>query len=414
MARANANLTADGHAGPNEQLGYEMSMFTIEATDGGARAGVLRTPHGDVPTPAFMPVATQGSVKALDPADLRSVGANILLANTYHLYLRPGVDVIDAMGGLHRFIGWDGPLLTDSGGFQGYSLKHLRKITEEAIFFKSHIDGSMHTFSPESAMRHQRDLGADIVMPLDVCLASDSPRAEVEAAVERTNRWAARCVDTGAEDAQALFGIVQGGLFPELRRRSAEFLVSVGFPGYAVGGLSVGESKHDMYEVLGFTTGLLPAAAPRYLMGVGSPEDLVESVARGVDMFDCVLPTRIARNGALFVREGRVNIYTAPFQRQDGPIDDGCDCYTCRTFSAAYVHHLFRAKELLAYRLATIHNLRFVLRLMEEMRSAIEAGSFDAYRGEFASRFVPPEQRTQLEQKRKWLAAQGRPDGRRR
>ena len=384
-------------------------MFTIEATDGDARAGVLRTSHGDVPTPAFMPVATQGSVKALDPADLRSVGANILLANAYHLYLRPGVEVIHAMGGLHRFIGWDGPILTDSGGFQGYSLEHLRKITEEAILFKSHIDGSMHTFSPESAMRHQRDLGADIVMPLDVCLPSDAPRTDVEAAVERTNRWAARCVDVGVQDGQALFGIVQGGLFPDLRRRSAEFLLSIGFPGYAVGGLSVGESKDDMYAVLGLTTGLLPAASPRYLMGVGSPEDLVESVARGVDMFDCVLPTRIARNGALFVQTGRVNIYTAPFQRKDGPVDDGCDCYTCRTFSAAYVHHLFRAKELLAYRLATIHNLRFVLRLMEEMRSAIKAGSFDAYREEFAARFVPPEQRTQLEQKRKWLAAQGRP-----
>ena len=243
-----------------------------------------------------------------------------------------------------------------------------------------------------------------------MCLPSDAPRAEVEAAVERTNRWAARCVDAGPEDGQALFGIVQGGLFPDLRRRSAEFLLSVGFPGYAVGGLSVGESKDDMYEALRFTTGLLPAAAPRYLMGVGSPEDLVESVARGVDMFDCVLPMRIARNGALFVQEGRVNIYTAPFQRRDGPVYDGCDCHTCRTFSAAYVHHLFRAKELLAYRLATIHNLRFVLRLMEEMRSAIKAGSFDAYREEFAARFVPPEQRTQLEQKRKWLMAQGRID----
>ena len=385
-----------------------MSIFTLEATDGDARAGLLRTPRGDVPTPAFMPVATQGSVKALDPEDLRSIGARILLANTYHLYLRPGVELIQSLGGLHSFIGWDGPILTDSGGFQGFSLAHLRTITEEAIIFKSHVDGSMHTFSPESAMEHQRRLGADIVMPLDVCLASDAPRAEVEAALERTGRWAARCVDAGTGERQALFGIVQGGLFPDLRRRSAEHLLSIGFPGYAVGGLSVGESKDEMYETLGFTTGLLPANAPRYLMGVGSPEDLVEAVARGVDMFDCVLPTRIARNGALFVPEGRVNVDTSPFKRKAGPIMEGCDCYACRTFSAGYVHHLFRAKELLAYRLATIHNLRFVLRLMEEIRSAIRAGSFDAYREEFAAQFVPPDQRTQLEQKRKWLAAQGR------
>ena len=386
-----------------------VSIFTLEATDGDARAGLLCTPHGDVPTPAFMPVATQGSVKALDPEDLKAMGARILLANTYHLYLRPGVELIRSLGGLHSFIGWDGPILTDSGGFQGFSLAHLRTITEDAIVFKSHVDGSMHTLSPESAMEHQRGLGADIVMQLDVCLASDAPRVDVEAALERTGRWAARCIDAGTAERQALFGIVQGGLFTDLRRRSAEHLLSIGFPGYAVGGLSVGESKDEMYETLGFTAGLLPAAAPRYLMGVGSPEDLVEAVARGIDMFDCVLPTRIARNGALFVPEGRVNIDTSPFKRQTGSIMEGCDCYTCQTFSAAYVHHLFRAKELLAYRLATIHNLRFVLRLMEETQSAIRAGSFDAYRAAFAARYVPPDQRTQREQKRKWLAAQGRP-----
>ncbi len=385
-----------------------MSLFTLQATDGDARAGVLNTPHGDVPTPAFMPVATQGSVKALDPEDLRSIGATILLANTYHLYLRPGVDIVRSLGGLHSFIAWDGPILTDSGGFQGFSLAHLRTITEEAIFFKSHLDGSMHTFSPELAMQHQRGLGADIVMPLDVCLPSEAPRAEVEAALERTGRWAARCVDAGAGERQALFGIVQGGLFPDLRRTSAEQMLSIGFPGYAVGGLSVGESKDEMYEILGVTTGLLPAAAPRYLMGVGSPEDLVEAVARGVDMFDCVLPTRIARNGAMFVPEGRINIDTSRFKGEAGPAMEGCDCYTCRTFSAGYVHHLFRANELLAYRLATVHNLRFVLRLMEEARSAIMAGVFDAYRSDFAARFVPVDRSTQREQKRKWLAAQGR------
>ena len=239
-----------------------MSIFTLEATDGDARAGLLHTAHGDVPTPAFMPVATQGSVKALDPEDLKSIGARILLANTYHLYLRPGVDLIRSLGGLHSFIGWDGPILTDSGGFQGFSLAHLRTITEDAIVFKSHIDGSMHTLSPESAMEHQRGLGADIIMPLDVCLASDAPKAEVEEALERTSRWAARCIDAGTGERQALFGIVQGGLFTDLRRRSAEHLLSIGFPGYAVGGLSVGESKDEMYETLGVTIELLRETCP--------------------------------------------------------------------------------------------------------------------------------------------------------
>lgn len=386
-----------------------MSFFTLNTIDGLARSGTLRTPHGDVPTPAFMPVATQGSVKALDPSDLKAIGARIVLANTYHLYLRPGVEVVESLGGLHGFMAWDGPVLTDSGGFQGFSLEHLREITEEAIIFKSHIDGSMHRFSPEAATRYQEGLGADIIMPLDMCIPADSDRPKVEEAVERTSRWAERCREAHTRPDQFMFGIVQGGLFPDLRQRSAEFLTSLGFPGYAVGGLSVGESKEEMYEATEFTTQLLPAAAPRYLMGVGSPEDLVECVARGIDMFDCVLPTRIARNGALFVSEGRVNIDTAPFKTRDAPIEIDCDCYTCRTFSAAYVHHLFKAKELLAYRLATIHNLRFVLRMMEEMRSAITEGRFEAYRRDFQSRFVPPDEKTRRVQKQKWLVAQGRP-----
>ena len=385
-----------------------MSTFTIQATDGSARAGTLHTPHGDVPTPAFMPVATQGSVKALDPADLISIGARFVLANAYHLYLRPGVEVIEELGGLHRFMSWDGPILTDSGGFQGFSLEHLREITEEAILFKSHIDGSMHTFSPEAAVRYQESLGADVIMPLDVCVHSRSDRSAAEEALERTNRWALRCRQAHRRTDQLLFGIVQGGLFPDLRQRSAEFLTSLGFPGYAVGGLSVGESKEEMYETAELSARLLPVGAPRYLMGVGSPEDLVECVARGYDLFDCALPTRIARNGALLVRQGRLNIDTAPFKTRETPIEEGCDCYTCRTFSAAYVHHLFKARELLAYRLATIHNLRFVLRLMEEMRSAIAEGRFESYREEFQERFVPPDQETQQPQKRKWLEAQGR------
>ena len=385
-----------------------VSVFTLQATDGHARTGIMHTPHGDVRTPAFIPVATQGSVKALDPADLRSVGAEIVLANTYHLYLRPGVAVVEKLGGLHGFMRWDGPILTDSGGFQGFSLDQLREITEDAIIFKSHIDGTIHEFSPEAAVRYQESLGADIIMPLDICASVDSDKTTVAEAVDRTSRWAIRCRQTHIRPDQLLFGIVQGGLYPDLRERSAAFLTSLGFPGYALGGLSVGESKEEKYQTAGFTAQLLPADRPRYLMGVGSPDDLVECVARGIDMFDCALPTRIARNGALFVREGRLNIDKAPFKTRDAAIEEGCDCYTCMTFSAAYVHHLFRAQELLAYRLATIHNLRFVLRLMEEMRTAITVGRFESYRAEFGERFIPPDEGTQRAQKQKWIEAQKR------
>lgn len=379
------------------------SILSIEAKDGLARAGMLHTPHGDVPTPAFMPVATQGSVKALDPADLKAVGAKIILGNTYHLYLRPGVEAVRDLGGLHGFMSWDGPILTDSGGFQGFSLEHLRKTNEEAITFKSHLDGSLHKFSPEAVIRHEEGLGADIIMPLDICVSADSPRDVVEDAVERTHRWLERCVATKTKPNCHLYGIVQGGLFADLRQRSAEFISGIGFPGYSIGGLSVGEGKDEMYSIVEYTTQLLPDTHPRYLMGVGSPEDLVECVARGIDQFDCVLPTRIARNGALFVKTGRLNIETARYKLQDSPIEDDCDCYTCQTFSAAYVHHLFKAKELLAFRLATIHNLRFILRLMEEMREAILNGTFSEYREEFHRKFVPPNQRTRIEQKQKWL-----------
>ncbi len=385
-----------------------MPFFTLTDTDDNARAGVLHTPHGDAPTPAFMPVATQGSVKALDSADLRNIGANIVLANTYHLYLRPGVDIVQDLGGLHGFMQWHGATLTDSGGFQGFSLEHLRKITEDAIIFKSHIDGSEHTFTPEAAIHHQQRIGADIIMPLDICAPADSDYEAVDVAVDKTNRWLMRCVEAHTRADQRLFGIVQGGLYPELRRKSAEFITGIGFPGYSIGGLSVGESKQAMYDTVSLTTPMLPEDAPRYLMGVGSPEDLVESVARGIDMFDCVLPTRIARNGSMFVREGRLNITAGRYKRKYTPIEEGCDCYTCRTYTAAYVHHLFRAKELLAYRLATIHNLRFILRLMEEMRAAIVAGEFAEYRREFHSRFTPPDEQVRRAQKQKWLASFGR------
>ncbi|MCL0028601.1 tRNA guanosine(34) transglycosylase Tgt [Dehalococcoidia bacterium] len=385
-----------------------MSAFTLQATDGSARAGALHTAHGAVPTPAFMPVATLGSVKALDPADLHDLGANMILSNTYHLYLRPGPDLVSTLGGLHKFIAWPGPILTDSGGFQGFSLAHLRAIDEDGILFKSHVDGSKHKFTPESTISHQVKLGADIIMPLDVCVASDSDRDVVELAVDRTSRWAARSKEACTGKGQLLFGIVQGGLFPDLRKRSAEFLMSLGFPGYAIGGLSVGESKEGTYETTAVTTNLLPSDAPRYLMGVGSPEDLVESVARGIDMFDCVLPTRIARNGALLSGEGRINIANAPYKADNRPVEQDCDCYTCHTFSAAYVHHMFRSGELLAYRLATIHNVRFILRLMEEMRRAIMEGRFESYRADFHKRFAAPDERVRRDQKQKWLRAQRR------
>ena len=385
-----------------------MTIFDIEARDGDARTGMLHTAHGELRTPAFMPVATQGSVKAVDPRDLRAMGAGMVLGNTYHLYLRPGVKVIERLGGLHRFMGWEDPILTDSGGFQGFSLRHLRKITKDAIVFKSHVDGSIHTFTPEATVEHQQGLGADVIMPLDVCPPSTDGRQSLEAAVDQTTRWAERSKVAHTESGQMLFGIVQGGLDPELRERSATDITSIGFPGYAIGGLSVGESKTDMHRVTGLTARLLPEASPRYLMGVGSPEDLVECVARGVDMFDCVLPTRIARNGALLVGTGRLNIDTAPFRTLEQPIEPCCDCYTCANFSAAYLHHLFRAKEVLAFRLATIHNLRFVIRLMSDMRQAIVDGEFEAFRASFHRRFVPPDEATRRGQKQKWLDSRER------
>ena len=378
--------------------------FAIEARDGDARAGYLRTPHGEVPTPAFMPVATQGSVKSLDPRDLEAVGARIVLGNAYHLYLRPGAEAIQRLGGIHSFMGWPRPVLTDSGGFQGFSLEHLRKVTEDGITFKSHIDGSIHELTPESAVWNQERIGADIIMPLDVCPPATARREEVASAVDTTGRWAVRCLAAASRPDQMLFGIVQGGMFPDLRERSADFLVSLGLPGYAIGGVSVGETKNQIYETTAATTSLLPSDKPRYLMGVGSPDDLVEAIAAGVDMLDCALPTRVARNGAVFTRGGRVNVYSAPFRGREGPVEEGCDCYACGTFSAAYINHLFRSKELLAYRLATIHNLRFVLRLMEEMRAAIVDGSFHQYRKRFRTGYAPPDHTARQKQREKQTA----------
>jgi queuine tRNA-ribosyltransferase len=351
-------------------------------TDSLARRGRIATPHGEIATPAFAPVGTQATVKALDPRDLHELQAELILANTYHLYLRPGAELVAEMGGLHGFMKWGGPILTDSGGFQVFSLAENRRVTDEGVEFRSHIDGSRHLFTPEMVVRVQEQLGADIIMVLDEC-AEPHDRAYNEQAVARTHAWAVRCRAAQTRTDQALFGIVQGGVFPDLRRQSAEFLVGLDFPGYAIGGLSVGESKEKMYAMLDITTPLLPADRPRYLMGVGAPEDLLEAVARGVDLFDCVLPTRLARNAALFTRQGRINIRNARFEKDASPVEVDCTCYTCRTFSRAYLRHLFKAGELLAYRLATIHNVHFLLQLMADVREAISAGCFPAFANEF-------------------------------
>ena len=385
--------------------------FSVEATSALARAGSIATPHGEVPTPAFLPVATQGSVKALTPQEVREVGANIILANAYHLYLRPGVEVVRKLGGLHEFVGWNGPMLTDSGGFQAFSMGSLKKVTDEGILFRSHLDGSQHHFTPEAAILHQVALGADIIMCLDQCVAHGESRESVQRAMERTHRWAVVCKEAHREcderGQQALFGIVQGGVFLELRSESAEYMVSLDFDGYAVGGLAVGEGKAAMYEITEQVGRLLPEERPRYLMGVGSPEDLVECVARGMDLFDCALPTRVARNGALFTPQGRVDIAGRRFRERSRSLQEDCDCYSCRNFSAAYLHHLFKAGELLGLRLASIHNLRFVLRLMEEMRTAILSGGFAGFKERFLATYKPTDELTRQAQKAAWMEARG-------
>ena len=363
--------------------------FELDATDGTARRGRLETPHGVVETPAFMPVATQGTVKSLVPADLRAAGAQIVLANSYHLYLRPGHELVRELGGLHRFMAWDGPILTDSGGFQVWSLAKLRTVREEGVEFRSHVDGSLHFLSPESSVEIQRALGVDIMHPLDECLEHPATEAATERSLALTLRWLARARKAQGEspDGPALFGIVQGGVFERLRRRAAEQTVALGCAGYSIGGLAVGESRELMYETAELVAGLLPAAQPRYLMGVGKPTDLVEAVARGVDMFDCAMPTRNARNGQVFTPDGPLTISQARFRRDPGPIDPACACEACRLFSRAYLRHLFTSRELTAYRLLTVHNVTFYLGLMAAMRAAIAAGAFGAFRARFRDRY---------------------------
>jgi queuine tRNA-ribosyltransferase len=386
--------------------------FEIEKTcpRTSARAGLITTAHGVVPTPAFMPVGSQASVKALTPDDVRDVGAEILLSNAYHLYLRPGVDVVEQMGGLHRFMGWDGPILTDSGGYQIFSLASLRRVDDEGVVFRSHIDGSEHFLTPEGAVQLQQRLGADIIMVLDECPPYTKEKISVRRAMERTLRWAEKCVKAHRGRDQQLFGIVQGGVFSDLRRDSVAFLTALDLPGYAIGGLSLGETKSETLAMVEETVAFLPTDKPRYLMGVGSPEDLVENVDRGVDLFDSALPTRTARNGALFAATGRINIRNSGYKGLDQPIDAGCDCYTCQRFSAAYLNHLFKSRELLAYRLATIHNLRFIMRLMEQMRQAIVQGGFGEFRREFLENYRTTDEEVRLAQKQQWLARSVRVD----
>lgn len=368
-----------------------------------ARAGALSTSRGTLPTPLFLPVGSQGAVKTLTPEELKAIGVEMVLGNTYHLYLRPGIEIIEKLGGLHRFISWDGPILTDSGGYQVFSLASLRRVSEEGVSFRSHIDGSEHFFTPELVIQLQERLGGDIIMTLDECPPYSTDSGLVREAMERTHRWAERCQRCHRREGQALYGIVQGGVFPELRRESASVLSSLGFPGYAIGGLSLGEPKELTWAMLEETVACLPQDKPRYLMGVGSPEDLFEGVARGVDLFDSALPTRTARNGSLFTPLGRQDIQNARYKDWDEPIDPGCDCYTCHTFSVAYLHHLFKSKDLLAYRLATIHNLRFILKLMEQMRQAILEGSFITLKESFLADYQTTDEETRLAQKQRWL-----------
>jgi queuine tRNA-ribosyltransferase len=366
--------------------------FTLEAQHGMARAGVFHTPHGPIPTPVFAPVGTQATVKAVAPRELHDLGATLVLANTYHLPLRPGDELIARLGGLHRFMGWDGPLLTDSGGFQVFSLGEINAIDDDGVTFRSHLDGSQLRLTPERSIGIQHNLGADIIMAFDECPAPDE-RAAVEAALDRTHGWLARCVEEHARSGdpaqQALFGIVQGGIFPDLRAASVRAVCSHNLPGYAIGGLAVGETKAQMAATLEHTTPLMPADRPRYLMGVGSPEDLVHGVLRGIDIFDCVLPTRIARNGAALTRQGRINMRNRQYADDPAPLEPGCTCYACTHFSRAYIRHLVKASEILAHQLLSLHNLHFLLALMRELRAAIADGSLTDYATEFLATYRP-------------------------
>jgi queuine tRNA-ribosyltransferase len=366
-----------------------METFSVTATDGAARAGTLRTAHGDVPTPAFMPVGTKATVKTVDPDELRELGATILLGNTYHLHFRPGEDVIAELGGLHRFMAWDEPILTDSGGFQVFSLRDtIAEVDDHGVTFRSVYDGALARFTPESVARIQAQLGSDIAMCLDICLPSDAERSALARAVGRTTLWAKRQRLAPRGDGQLLFGIAQGASDEELRRRSIAELAELGFDGYALGGLSVGEDREVMFETTAWAAELMPADSPRYFMGIGDPEGVLKVIERGVDMFDCVLPTRTARTGSALTWEGRLNLRNARFARDPAPLDEDCPCPACRRFSRAYLRHLVNQQELLGLRLLSLHNLRFILELTANARAAIAAGRLAAYKAEALDRLA--------------------------
>jgi queuine tRNA-ribosyltransferase len=356
----------------------ERFSFNITEEDGAARAGVFNTPHGPIETPIFAPVGTQATVKALTPAQLEELGANLVLSNTYHLFLRPGADIVAEMGGLHQFMNWPHPILTDSGGFQVFSLAKMRKIDEDGVTFRSHIDGSTRRLTPEISIKIQEELGADIIMAFDEC-PEPYDRTYNEQALQRTHAWAVRCKEAQTRNDQALFGIVQGGIFPDLRQHSAETIAALNFPGNAIGGLSVGETKEEMYAMLDVLHPILPQDRPRYLMGVGTVEDIINGVQRGVDIFDCVFPTRLARHKSAMTFQGRINLGNAAYARDQHPIDETCSCYTCSHFSRAYLRHLIAAREMLASTLISIHNLHTLLRLVRQARQAILTGHYDQF-----------------------------------
>ncbi|MBR7040969.1 MAG: tRNA guanosine(34) transglycosylase Tgt [Clostridia bacterium] len=369
----------------NENFRFEL-LHVCKQT--GARRGRLHTPHGVIETPVYMPVGTQATVKTVSPEELKELSAQIILSNTYHMHLRPGEDLVAEAGGLHRFMNWDRPILTDSGGFQVFSLASLRKITEEGVMFASHLDGSRHFFSPEVSIGIQEKLGSDIMMQFDVCSAYPCSYDDADKAMRRTVRWLDRCVKAWKRPDQALFGIVQGAFYKDLRVECARQMAEYDLPGYGIGGLSVGEPKEIMYDMLDALNPVMPQNKPRYLMGVGSPDCLVEGVLRGVDMFDCVLATRVARNGTVFTRNGRLVIRNAAYARDFGPLEEGCDCYACRNYSRAYIRHLLKAEEIFGLRLCSIHNLRYLTKLMEDIRSAIEQDSLRDFTEDFYSRHV--------------------------
>jgi queuine tRNA-ribosyltransferase len=356
--------------------------FEVIARQGRARAGIFHTPHGDIPTPIFAPVGTQATVKSLTPAQLYELDAKLILSNTYHLYLRPGDELVASLGGLHKFMSWERPILTDSGGFQVFSLNEMRKVDDDGVTFKSHIDGSTHRFTPEKAVAIQENLGADIIMAFDEC-APPYDRPYIEKAMNRTHLWAERCLNAKTRADQALFGIVQGGIYPDLRQKSAEVISSLGFPGHAIGGLSVGETKDEMHTILDLVDTILPEDKPRYLMGVGTPGDLINGIQRGVDIFDCVLPTRLARHQAAMTPTGRINLLNAAHARDERPIVAGCGCYTCQHFSRAYIRHLLVAKEMLSATLISIHNIHILLKIARDIRQSIIEGRFDELRTEY-------------------------------